>query len=41
MDSENRAYLGTISITLYKNICFGCVKETSPLTQNISLIGKH
>ena len=28
-DSENRVYLGTILITVYQNICFWCVIETS------------
>ena len=28
MDSESRAYLSTILITIYKNLCFVCVKET-------------
>ena len=30
LDSENRTYRWLILLTVSNNICFGCVKETSP-----------
>ena len=38
--TENRANLRTVLITVYKKLCFGCVKEALHFfTKNICLIG--
>ena len=41
INTENRAYSWNILNTIYKNICFVCVKETSPLVDDLFIITKH
>ena len=36
MDFENRTYSCIILITVYKNVCFGWVNETSPWNDSMT-----